>query len=203
MSDQSTQAQPMESFADLMSLAQMDTSDLQAQVTRLARQGIYVVELGKPGFTEQPPQDPADPMSFTLAYPSTILAFTALEPSADDNELVGKPLNDRYFVWGKDVKQAIQLLMGRAKVAGFRYKGKMGGVEGAEPGWLDEQAGKRVAVRVTWYTPKGGDERARFDWLSVKQLEKLQIPWEIMGRDFLDEHGQPQEPGFYDKKKAA
>jgi len=200
-------------FSNLMSLATLDTSDLKAQLSRLPAQGIYIVDLTKIGFSEQPPQDPADPMSYNLNSVGTILGFFPLKDSkktddapVDPSELEGKNLNERYFLYGPQIKEAIQLLMGRFKVAGLRHKGLMGGVEGQAPGWIDEAVGKRIAIRVTHYTPKDGQERAIFTWLSPKQLSKANIgfDWAVMQRPFCDENGQEMDPDdLYGKKKAA
>lgn len=182
-------------FNSLMELASTDTSDLTPLMSRLPKQGIYISLLGKAGITEQAPQDPADPMSYNLALPGTILFFKPLDENDTTSaaELEGKNLNERYFLWGKQVKEAIQLLMGRFKSVGLRYKGNIGGVEGSAPGWIDEAEGKRVAIRVRHYT-RDGQDRAAFDWLTPKQLDKLKIGWEVMQRDFIGENGHPVDP---------
>lgn len=186
----------MQGFDNLMALGSFDTSDLQAQVSRLAKQGIYVIDLGKLGFQEQPPADPALPMNYQLLIPATILDFKPLDPKAEgaNDDLTGRAINERYFVYGKEIQEAIQLLMGKFKQAGFKHKGAVGGVEGAPPGWIDEANGKRVILRVSHYKPKDGEERAQFTWLSPKQMEKLGIPMNVLGRDFLDEFGRPFDP---------
>lgn len=182
-------------FASLMDLASTDTSELTAQLSRLPRAGIYIINLDEARFAEQAPTDPADPMNYTLGIKGTILVFDPLDKADAGKaaELEGKALSERYFLFGKDIQEAIQLLMGRYKAAGFRHKGAMGGVEGAAPGWIDEALGKRVAVRVRHFTDKGGQDRAGFDWLSQKAMEKAGIDWAIMQRDFLDEHGNPMQ----------
>lgn len=198
-------------FSSLMSLATMDTSDLRAQVSRLPAQGIYIVDLAKVGFSEQPPQDPAKPMSYNLNSSGVILAFEPLkdpkggdESHVDPANIIGQNLNERFFLFGEQLKEGVQLLMGRYKVAGFRHKGLMGGVEGQQPGWVDEAVGKRVAVRVTHYAPKDGQERAIFTWMSPKQMEKSGITWDVMQRPFLDESGAEMDPkDLFAKKKAA
>lgn len=176
-------------FASLMDLATLDTSDYSAQTSRLQTEGIYVVEIKKVGFSEVPPQDPADPMSFRYGFSSTILAFAPLEEGKQVEGMEGRDLNQQIFLSGKDLRQAIQLLMGAYKTVGLRHKGVMGGVEGSEPGWIDEATGKRIAIRVRHYTRKDGQEAASFDWLSPKQMEKAGLQWELMQRDFLDEVG--------------
>lgn len=180
---------------NLMALASMDTSDLKAQVSRLPYQGIYIIDMLKLGLAEQPPSDPADPMSFNLVCQGAIRQFVPLKPEElpANLDLDGQNLNERIFLYGPQLKEAIQLLMGRFKQVGFRHKGVMGGVEGHAPGWIDEAIGKRIVVRVRHYTPKDGQERAAFDWLSPRQMEKLQIPWEVMQRPFLDETGKVVE----------
>ncbi len=178
-------------FASLMDLASVDTSEMSAQLSRLPKAGIYILELEELKFAEQAPKDPADPMNYTLGIKGSTLFFQPLDPNESGEGMEGKSLSERYFLYGKEVMEAIQLLMGRFKVAGFRHKGTMGGVEGNEPGWIEEALGKRVAVRVRIFTSKDGQERAGYDWLSPKALEKAGIEWASLGRDFLDENGQP------------
>lgn len=175
-------------FANLMDLATVDTSDLQAQTSRLQRQGIYVLELSELKFSEQAPNDPADPMNYNLVIKGSTLAFAPLDPNESAEGMEGRDVRERYFLYGKDVKEAIQLLMGRFKTVGFKHKGVMGGVEGVT-GWIDEAVGKRIAIRVRHYTNKNGQENAAIDWLSPKQMEKAGIEWAVLGRDFLDDKG--------------
>lgn len=207
MSDQSNTAEAAQSFdfSNLMQLASLDTTELTAQLTRLALEGIYIIDLGKVGFTQQAPTDPAKPMNFNLAIPGTILAFAPLHKEDESKvaDLISKPLNERYFLYGENLKEAIQLLMGRYKTVGFKHKGIMGGVEGAQPGWIDEAQGRRVVVRVSGFTDKTDQPRVRFDWLSPKAMKKANIDWEILGRDFLDEHGNVIEVPYGEDKKAA
>lgn len=190
-------------FSNLMSLATLDTSDLQAQISRLPKQGVYISELMKMQFAEQAPVDPAHPMNYNLVIQSGILGFLPLDPADAIVDLEGRNLNERYFLYGEQLKEAIQLLMGRFKVVGFRYKGVMGGVEGSQPGWIDEAIGKRICTRVRYYTPKDGQERAAFDWLSPKQMEKAGIEWATLGRQFLDENGKVVEDKDSMEKSAA
>ena len=195
-------------FESLMELAGLDTSDLQAQVSRLPMAGIYVTELAKLALIQQPPQDPAEPMSYALSCQGVILAFS---PLVKDNEaapaipdgLIGGNLNERIFIYGKNLKEGIQLLMGRFKQAGLRHKGTMGGVEGANPGWIDEALGKRIAIRVS-HGQRNGQDVAYFNWMSPKQMKKAGLGWEAMGRDYLDEVGKPLdiEAVLADKKAA-
>lgn len=179
-------------FANLMDLATIDTSDLSAQTSRLQRQGIYVLDITEMKFVEQPPQDPADPMNYNLTSKGVILAFAPLDPADEQyvESMIGKDLRERIFVYGKDIKESIQLLMGRFKTAGFKHKGVMGGVEGGPAGWIDEAVGKRIAIRVRQYTNRNGQEQVSIDWLSPKQMEKNGLTWDMLQRDFLDEKGE-------------
>lgn len=176
-------------FTSLMDLASTDTSELSALQSRLARAGIYIVDMNEAKFTEQPSDDPAKPTSYNLGFKYDILHYEPLDKNEPPVDLVGKPLSERYFLYGENIQEAIQLLMGRYKLTGFRHKGPMGGVEGVAPGWVDEAIGKRVAIRVRHFTDKNGQDRAAFDWLSPKAMEKAGIPFETLQRDFLDEHG--------------
>jgi hypothetical protein len=180
-------------FASLMDLATLDTSELQAQTSRLQTKGIYILALEDLKFVEQPASDPAEPMNYILNIKGMCMGFEPLDKDAAPVEMEGKSISERYFIYGKDLRQAIQLLMGRYKTVGFRHKGIMGGVEGSEPGWIDDAMGKMVVLRVNHYTPKDGQERAQYDWLSPKMMAKAGIPWETLQREFHDEVGNPVE----------
>lgn len=179
----------------LLDLATLDTSDMKAQMSRLQVAGIYILELKEMGIAEQPNSDPAQPSNFLITSKGTTLFFAPLDKTSmseeQAKEMEGKDVSERYFIDGKNIREAIQLLMGRYKTAGLRHKGAIGGVEGAPAGWLDEAIGKRIALRVRHYVGKDGQDRVGYDWLSPKQMEKLELPWAILGRDFLDENGNP------------
>lgn len=180
-------------FANLMDLASVDTSDMQAQTSRLQRQGIYILDLTKLGFIENPPSDPAKPMNYNLTTVGTILAFDPLDPTETGPVLEGTDMRERIPLFGENLKEGIQLLMGRFKTVGFKHKGIMGGVEGAPVGWIDEAVSKRIAIRVRHYTDKNEQVRVAIDWLSPKQMGKLNppLPFDVLGREFLDEIGNP------------
>lgn len=183
-------------FNNLMDLATFDTSDISAVTSRLPLAGIYLLNIEELKFTEQPPSDPADPLSFNLVIRSTVLSFAALneDDKPAEERLPGTNITERFFIYGKDIKTSIALLMGRFKTVGFRHKGLPGGADGADPGWIDEAAGKRIVMRCRHYTRRSdGQEQAAFDWLSPKAMEKAGIPFELLQRDFLDEHGVPVE----------
>lgn len=209
MSDQAAAAASGMNFASLMELASLDTSDMTAQISRLAREGVYICQLTELKFIEQPAKDPAKPMNYALSIKGLILAF---EPTVKQGEvaapipegLIGGNLNERFFLFGENLKEAVQLLMGRFKQAGFRHKGKMGGIEGAEAGWIEEALNQRVAIRVR-HGNRDGQDVAYFDWMSPKQMDKAGLKdWTgIMAREFLDENGKPIDPMADDKKKAA
>jgi hypothetical protein len=190
---QSTTEIPMTemNFANLMDLASVDTSDLSAQTSRLQRQGIYILELTELKFVEQAPSDPAEPMNYNLTTKGNTLAFMPLDPNESAEGMEGRDVRERIFLYGKDIKEGIQLLMGRFKVVGFKHKGVMGGVEGGPAGWVDDAVGKRIAIRVRHYVRKSdGQEAAAIDWLSPKAMEKAGLQWEMLARDFVDEKGE-------------
>ncbi len=178
---------------NLMDLAALDTSDMSAQMSRLQRQGIYFLEVVKAGYTEQESNDAAKATNYNLMIESTILEFIPLDETEklDMSKIIGATFKERYFLFGEQLIQSIQLLMGMYKSVGLRCKGAMGGVEGSEPGWVDEIAGKRIIVRVQHRTGNDGQERANIYWLTPKQMKKLGIPLDALGRDLLDEQGNP------------
>lgn len=180
-------------ITSLMDLAALDTSDMTAQMSRLQREGIYLIEVQDAKITEQESDDPAKPSNYNIGFSSSILQFVPLkeETGFDPESLTGKAFNERYFIYGQDIGQAIQLLMGQYKSVGLRCKGIMGGVEGSEPGWIDDIKGKRLVIRVQHRTDKTGQERANIYWLTPKQMAKANIPLETLGRDLLDEQGNP------------
>lgn len=180
-------------FGSLMDLANLDTSDMKAQLSRLRKEGMYALTLQKIEVKEQPPQDdPAKPMNYNVAIPGLIEMFWPIKEEDKEraSDVIGQTLADRHFLFGENLRDSLELLMGRFKSAGFRHKGRMGGMEGQDPGWLDEAVGKRVIARVRHGTRAGGNEQAYIDWLNPKQLAKAGIPWDdVMQRPFLDENG--------------
>ncbi|KAK0039438.1 hypothetical protein Bpfe_031115 [Biomphalaria pfeifferi] len=186
-----------EVIMSLMDLAALDTSELTAQVGRLQREGIYFLTVQKAGIVERETEDPADPSNYDLNFESLIEEYVPLKEEdgvgLDKSKIIGNTFKERYFIYGKDIIQAIQLLMGQYKSVGLRCKGQMGGVEGQAPGWIDEIVGKRIIVRVQHRMDKGGVERANIYWMTPKQMKKANIPLAVLGRDLLDEQGNPME----------
>lgn len=193
-------------FASLMDLAAVDTSDLSAQMSRLQRAGIYVLDVNSAMFSEQPSNDPAEPANYNLAIRSKVLLFVPIDENdggGDPSQMEGKDFNERYFIYGKQIKEAIQLLMGRYKSVGLPHKGKLGGVEGSEPGWVDSISGQRIVVRVRHYKSSDGQDRAGYDWLSPKAMAKAGVTWDVLGRDFLDEFGRVDDKMMEEISKLA
>lgn len=175
-------------MTSLMDLADFDTSDVKVLTSRLQDAGIYLTDLKSVEITEQPAQDPADPTNYQILFKHEILEFTpeSRDYTGDPEDMVGREMTERYFLYGKELQQAIGLLMGRYKNAGYEHKGRIGGLPNTEPGWLDGAVGTRNYVRVKHSTSKDGNERARFDWLSKKQIEKAKLEVGILGREMLE-----------------
>lgn len=187
MADENIKNQLEEMSAmSLMDLAEMDTSEIQAKTSRLQAEGIYVLEVEEAQFKEQPPAEVTDPMNFNLVVRSNILAYLPNPDIAHPQELEGKTFMDRVFLWGKELVESIEYLKGKYKQAEIDYSGaRMGGIEGQEPGWVDGLVGQRIVVRVR----HGKNERAYTDWLSMKQVEKIDgLDWaDVIGRKALEE----------------
>lgn len=153
----------------LAQLAEIDTSDLKAQVSRLPPAGIFLVR-GVDAKAGESRQEGKPPL-FNIAFESEILEAKPLDKDKDPESLVGGKLKDRYILWPSDFQEALQLLMGRYMVIGLEHKGRLGGVEGGEPGWLDNYPGAIHRIRVRHFTDKNGVDRAGFDWLPAEDAK--------------------------------
>lgn len=162
----------IENEAGFMSLADLAAMDAQAEgiavlTSRLPAAGMYVVRGKEVRATES--RKEGEPPLFAFILGTEILDAKLMDKEADGERLVGRSLTERYTLWPSDFKEAVGLLMGKYKIIGLPFDGRMGGVEGQEPGWLDGLTGHVFQIRVRHFTDKNGNERAGFDWLPYKQ----------------------------------
>jgi len=162
----------IENEAGFMSLADLAAMDAQAEgiavlTSRLPAAGMYIVR-GKEVKASESRKE-GEPPLFSFIFTAEILEAKPLDKEVDAERLVGRTLTERYTLWPTDFREAVGLMMGRYKIIGLPFEGRMGGVEGQEPGWLDGLTGHLFQVRVRHFTDKNNNERAGFDWLPYKQ----------------------------------
>lgn len=170
MSQEETFAGAMgDSTFTLAALAAMETDEIKTLMSRLPDEGIYIVRGIEVGAGQNPPKDDQPPL-FYFGYQHEILQAMPLDKEKDPESYVGKNLRERATLWTKDFHETIGLLKGRYAKIGLPTEGKLGGVEGQEPGWVDGIVGHIFQVRVRHFNSKNnGQEQAVFDWLPYER----------------------------------
>lgn len=162
-------------FYSLADLANMETDEIKTLMTRLPPAGIFVVlGLAVTAAETKPNAENPNPL-FRFSFKSKVLEAKPISKDTDPESLVGRELNDSYTVWTKtkeDFIESIGLLKGKYTTVGLDTTGRMGGVTGQEPGWLDGYVNAQHRLRIRHVTNKDGQERAYFDWLPAEDANK-------------------------------
>jgi hypothetical protein len=160
----------------LADLAGIDTSGMAAMTSRLPEVGIYLVRGKEVELTRSESNDPAKPPLHRVNWKTEILAAQLhADSETDPDDIAGRDLNHSDTLWPDDMKECIQLVMGRYKTVGLPFQGTLGGVEGHEPGWLDSMVGHMFRIRVRHATTKDGNQRAYYDWQALTEEELAEI----------------------------
>ena len=158
----------------LADFAEMDTSDVAAVKSLLFPAGIYGVRIQHAIAGQTMPEagktddngDPLPPL-FWIEFKYEILEAAPADKSVDVEKMIGRTLTERFTLWPDQFKEMIGLLKGsRYKLVGLPTDGRLGGVEGAEPGWIDGANDKMILLKV-----RHKKERAYYDWAPVKGME--------------------------------
>ena len=185
-------------YTSLADLAAANTDDIGVLRNRLQKAGIYIIGMTEVSLRDVEQSDPDQKPRLALTYNGLVEYFEPLEKNDDDaasaEDMIGKNYTQRETIWLDDIREAIGLMKGRHVATHLPVQGTMGGVEGVEPGWLDEVVGKRVPIRVR-HRVVGDDTRVYYDWLGTKALEKLGISWDDVGREPVDKDGNPISNG--------
>lgn len=162
-------------FLSLAELASMDTDAIQTLTSRVFPAGVFdvigVTVEGKQG----EPQDDRPPLTrFNFRY--KVVGGTPVDKDVDVETLIGRELSESYTLWPDQMKELIGLLKGRYQKVGLQNSNMpLGGVPGAEPGWLDGFVAHEFQLRVRTYISKG-ETRQAFDWMEKKVAESVEEP---------------------------
>lgn len=150
-------------FLSLAELASLNTDDVTTLLSRVAQPGMYVV-LGKSVKGAQSESEGKAPLlRYGFAY--EVESAELVDKKIDSETVVGRTLTESYTLWSNQIQELLGLLKGRYQKVGLPNSGMpLGGVEGAEPGWLDTFVGHRFVLRVRTFISKG-ESRAAFDWV--------------------------------------
>jgi hypothetical protein len=158
---------------DLATLADMDTEEVKGITTILFPEGIAAVKitearLGQTQVAEGEVDEkgnPKIPQPF-VQFGFEVADFQPTDKGLDGEDFIGRKLSERHTLWTSELKERIALLKGTFEKCGLSTSGKLGGLEGGEPGWLDEAVDQLIMIRIKHSRPRNpGDEpRARYKW---------------------------------------
>jgi len=141
-------------------MANIDTTDMEALVSRVMPEGIYVVEGEDVSVIESDGSNENAPL-FRIKFKAKVLKADPLDQTIDPESLEDKRLNPEFPIWSQE---DIQYLMGDFKRAGLPYKGPMVAADGTPTGWLADYVGARLVYRVT-HRKAGDDVFANYRWM--------------------------------------
>lgn len=163
----------LDSFT-LADFAEMETDDIKAIKSLLFPAGMFgvlvkSVTLGVTKNTEGKIDEKTGapfPDLYWVDFKAEVVDAEPLDKEIDKESLLGRTISERFTFWPAQMKELIGLLKGRYKEAGFEINGKLGGLEGGEPGWLDSAVDKLLIIRVRHGKPNAetGVQRAFYDW---------------------------------------
>lgn len=158
---------------DLASLADMDTDEVQGITTILFPMGIAAVKITEARLGQtQVAEGEVDkdgkqkiPQPF-VQFGFEVADFDPVDKTLNGEDFIGRKLSERHTLWTSELKERIALLKGTFEKCGLSTAGKLGGLEGGEPGWLDGSIDQLIMLRITHSRPRNpGDEpRARYKW---------------------------------------
>lgn len=158
----------------LADFAEMETDDIQALDSLLFPMGVYGcrvlsstlgMQASDPTKLDEETGLPLPPLFYCETVFEVVEADPTDKKNQDPEKLVGRKITDRQTFWPKQRDEMIGLLKGKYKKAGFNINGRMGGVEGAEPGWIDSAVDQFAIIRVRHSKPNAeGRQRIFIDW---------------------------------------
>lgn len=107
---------------------------------------------------------------FYLERKYEVLECNLVDKSLDNQRFVGRTIKDRVTFWPSDIESHIGLLKGDYKRVGLPNSGRMGGLEGAEPGWIDNAVDQLIGLKCTYYK-QNGEDRARWKWFKLDDAD--------------------------------
>lgn len=154
-------------FLSLADLAALETDQIETLMSRVPDEGIFTVKGTEVGASEN--REEGKPPLFSFRFTAEILEAEPLAKDKDPEKYVGRKLNERYTLWPQDFSESVGLLKGRYARIGLDNTGRLGGVDGEEPGWLDGMVDHIWKIRVRHFKSKDGQVRAGFDWLPMEE----------------------------------
>lgn len=173
-------ASMVHSFADDMSgfsladLGNTETDEIKAIESLLFTPGLYDVKIISMNLGQLPAKEGLDDKGnsyaplFFVDEKYEVLEAEPLDKAIDPEGLQGRTISNRTTFWARSMpefQEQIGLLKGRFQKAGLDNTGKIGGVEGGEPGWLDNAADEIIKIKVTHTKPNDeGVQYQRITW---------------------------------------
>lgn len=163
-------------FSSLAELAEMDTDEIKSLDSRLFPAGMFAVRCTEAqlGVSEKEGIDPKtnepyEPLFFAnLKF--EVLEAKPLDKELDGDSIVGRSITERRTFWPKSFKEEIGVLKGDYEKVGLSPTGRMGGMEGAEPGWIESLVDHVFAIKVTHSKPNDeGIQYVRIYWQRPKK----------------------------------
>lgn len=161
----------------LADFADQVTDDIKELDSLLPPMGTFYVQITAANLGENPPKEGIDPKT-SLAYPKLIytgfkykvLQAEPADKSIDADTWTNRVLSERHTFWPAQFKDSIGLLKGRYKKVGIDNSGRLGGLEGGEPGWIDNAVEVVIGLKCK-HIPKNGSAIAVYDWFKVETSE--------------------------------
>ena len=159
----------------LASFAEIVTDDIKALDSLLPPAGIFAMRITSAQLGENPAKEGIDEKTgmpylplFFLQFKYEVLEAQPVDKGVDPETLVGRVWNERFTFWPAQMQDNIGLLKGRYQKAGIPNTGRMGGLEGGEPGWVDGAVESMIKVKIRHATNKNnGSTNAYFDWVKL------------------------------------
>lgn len=155
----------------LADFAGTDTTEVKELTSLLPPAGVFAVRttsaiLGMNEAEEGAVNKDGTPKQnlFFTNFKYEVLEAAPLDKSVDADKLVGRNLSQRFTFWPSNFEEQIGLLKGMYKKVGLDNKGKIGGMEGGEPGWMDGVVEHMFKIRIR-HGKVNGNDQAFFDWV--------------------------------------
>lgn len=158
----------------LSDFANMETDEIKELDSLLMPQGTYAVKVqsamlgqrdAKEGINEKTGL-PFAPL-FYCERKYEVLECNLVDKSIDNQRYIGRTIKDSKTFWPESFQDDIALLKGDYKRVGIDNKGRMGGLEGGEPGWIDNAIEQLIGLKCTHWKDKSGQDRVQWKWFKL------------------------------------
>lgn len=163
-------------FESLADLADMDTDEIKSLDSRLFPEGLFAVRCTEVALSvsekegiDPKTNEPYEPL-YAVGHKYEVLEAKPLSKDVDPESMIGRVLTQRRTFWPKSFKEEIALVKGDYEKIGLQPVGKMGGLEGSEPGWLDTIVEHVFALKVSHSKPSAdGTQFVRINFQKTKK----------------------------------